>query len=551
MFSRDAWLALSRCAARLAEDPQFKGRMFIPFVPGVYHSSGGYAFIRTVLAAGWPFSEEWYIAERENEAESMENIRKRLVDSAKGWEAALPGSVRRMIVTLMHASLPYCTTNTSPTVDFKVHLDRQFQILADNPVFFGLWGVQPYRSNYFDPETLLWTGRLLRHYGIEGRTDPLSNHPYVLRHILNPDFDEGTKHWTLEPAAAGSMFVDSFAGYGVLEGRYRAAAGQGDHFLVARRSAAAPNTFSQEIGRLTPGRLYSLRFYTGDRRNLLQGISQARVLHAVSVRIEGAAPLPGGERGFQDQFSSIQSIGRFNRNHRFWQNFHWRVFRAEGSTARLVISDWRTPTEPGGPIGRELTFNFIEIQPYMEEAFELTPPPVMRKLVQRTQGAPPKIVMSEDFETLRRDGAPVGWRGGWRNSNHLEAVSVVDKGAFRGKHCLHLKLDGKRTRFLQDAPLTFEPGREYTLSAMVKTKGLAKKSPYGILLANQGWTWSSPALKLPSGDSGWRRRSVTFKMVDQPGKNTRCRVNLYWDGDVGELWIDDIRIVTKDRAVRP
>lgn len=545
MFSRDAWLALSRSAARLAEDPKFEGRMFIPFACGVYQSAGGYAFMKTLLNAGWPFSEEWYIGERNDEAESMENIRKRLVDSAEGWEYVLPGSVRRMIVTLMHASLPYCTANTSPAVDFKVHLDRQFQTLANDPVFFGLWGVQPYRANYFDPETLLWTGRLMRHYGIKGHTDRLSEDPYVLRHILNSDFDGGTEHWTLEPATKGSIFVDSFPGYGTMQGRYRAAPGQGDRFLVTKRSAEAPNVFSQDIKNLTPGRLYSLRLYTGDHQNLVQGISQPGVVHGISIRIEGDDPLPRGEHGFQDHFSSIRSAGRFNRNHRFWQNFHWRVFRAKKTAAKLVISDWRTPTEPGGPTGQELMFNFIELQPYLEEALELTATPVTSKPVEQTNSAPPKIVVSEGFETLRKDGTPAGWRGGWRNSNHLEAVSVASEGAFRGKNCLHFKLDGKRTRLLQDSPILYEPGKKYTLSAMVKTKGLAMTSRFGILLVNEGWTWTSPHMTFPAGDSDWQRYSVRFKMVAAANKNTQCRVNLYWDGDTGELWVDDITIVTE------
>jgi hypothetical protein len=45
-------------------------------------------------------------------------------------------------------------------------------------------------------------------------------------------------------------------------------------------------------------------------------------------------------------------------------NYHWRVFRAEGETAELTVSDWASPDDPGGLPGQELIFNFIEIQPY-------------------------------------------------------------------------------------------------------------------------------------------------------------------------------------------
>jgi hypothetical protein len=47
--------------------------------------------------------------------------------------------------------------------------------------------------------------------------------------------------------------------------------------------------------------------------------------------------------------------------------FHWRVFRAKGTTAKLTISDWAGDSDPGGPIGQELMYNFIEIQPYYSE----------------------------------------------------------------------------------------------------------------------------------------------------------------------------------------
>ena len=46
-------------------------------------------------------------------------------------------------------------------------------------------------------------------------------------------------------------------------------------------------------------------------------------------------------------------------------NYHWHVFRAQKNTATLTVSDWTTEKEPGGPIGQELMFNFIEIQPYL------------------------------------------------------------------------------------------------------------------------------------------------------------------------------------------
>ena len=48
-------------------------------------------------------------------------------------------------------------------------------------------------------------------------------------------------------------------------------------------------------------------------------------------------------------------------------NYWWRVFRAESTTARLIVSDWQSEDEPGGPIGQELVYNFVEVQPYLED----------------------------------------------------------------------------------------------------------------------------------------------------------------------------------------
>jgi len=48
-------------------------------------------------------------------------------------------------------------------------------------------------------------------------------------------------------------------------------------------------------------------------------------------------------------------------------NYHWRVFRAKGKTARLRVSDWQSDTAPGGRVGQELIYNFIEVQPYLGE----------------------------------------------------------------------------------------------------------------------------------------------------------------------------------------
>jgi hypothetical protein len=48
-----------------------------------------------------------------------------------------------------------------------------------------------------------------------------------------------------------------------------------------------------------------------------------------------------------------------------WITYHWTVFRAQGPTARVTVSDWPSAAA-AGPFGQEQTFNFLEIQPYHE-----------------------------------------------------------------------------------------------------------------------------------------------------------------------------------------
>ncbi len=110
--------------------------------------------------------------------------------------------------------------NTCPTANFRIHLDMQMEILANEPVYAGLYGVQFYRSPYADPDTLRCSARLLRHYCIEGRKDRCFHDPYELKHLLNPDFDEGTAHWQLRPAAAGSISTGKMLSYNALQGRW-------------------------------------------------------------------------------------------------------------------------------------------------------------------------------------------------------------------------------------------------------------------------------------------------------------------------------------------
>jgi hypothetical protein len=77
--------------------------------------------------------------------------------------------------------------------------------------------------------------------------------------------------------------------------------------------------------------------------------------HAITVNFDNAELVP--EKCFTHLAATKTDANRF-------LNWHVRVFRAKGTTATLRISDWADDKTPGGPIGQELMYNFIKVQPY-------------------------------------------------------------------------------------------------------------------------------------------------------------------------------------------
>jgi hypothetical protein len=355
-------LATARSVAALAENPAFSGKMWIPFMVRMWDGPTAELLMKTTLGSGWPFSEEVYVGETRTEAENRAQIESCFHRVAAGWEGAYPGSTRHAIFTPMYAYLPYCTSNRFPQADFRVHLDMQMHMLANDPAFFGLGGVQPYRSNYVDEEILNCMGRLLRHYCIEGRSEPMLNDPYELHHLRNPDFDQGLEHWQVVAAEKGSVAAGKFSGYGHIQGRYPRGP-FGDVFARMKRSVKAPNRLSQRLEGLRAGRLYSLKVISADVADLAAGKSR-RQEHAMSVRVTGADI---ADPGFHCPFPGESGRAPFTRQLPFWMTYHWLRFRATGPTAELTISDWREDKAPGGPIGQELAVNFVEVQPVLED----------------------------------------------------------------------------------------------------------------------------------------------------------------------------------------
>ena len=352
----------SEALQRLRAEGALGDRKFYAYVSGdLWAHAHTRDFARLLMAGDDRLVWEVYLLEKATEAEARDYLARQLAQRMLAWQRVQPGVENHMIVALSVLSTPPALLqNCNPGVDFKVWMDLQVQALANEPAFAGIRGLLWWTSGYAEEETVRWEAKLFRHYCIEGHTERLSSDPYVLPHLVNPDFALGRYGWEIQTAEEDSVQVRSLERYGELSGRrWSTRQGElpGDTFLWMRRCERGANTFSQELRELQPGRLYSLKMLVADYRDLVEGGS-GKGPYGVRIEIQGADV--EGSRGFDCPF----------RTRQFRDDYHvgyfWRVFRATAPTARLAVSDW-DGTERTGQIGQELAFNFIEVQPYLEE----------------------------------------------------------------------------------------------------------------------------------------------------------------------------------------
>ena len=368
---------------RIHADPKFSDRKLYVYCPNRFWPIDDYKvmfpFIQTIMDCGYRLGPEWYLPEGRSRPGRIivktEDLQAELGPSweqasRESFERASPGAATNRIIVVSLISEPgWETGDLYPNYDYNVFLDCQLQFLATDPAFFGIRGVQGYLSSYCGEEQIRLFAKLVRHYAIEGRTERMLSDPYVLTHLQNPDFEDGLRGWTVAPAVTTqgqtSIVVKTARGFGVLQAKYHGPKDLGDIALWTKRSAEKANVVSQQVRNLVPGRLYSLRFITGDYQELSRGKSVRRE-HAIAAKIENAEPV--AEKCFQAIISAgwWYGLGPFNRNNPYCMNYHQQVFRAKENTARLVLSDWASEGSAGGPAGEELIWNFIQVQPYFE-----------------------------------------------------------------------------------------------------------------------------------------------------------------------------------------
>ena len=351
---------------RIAQSAELPDKAVHAWCGPMYVPSLGKDFARTVINSGYKLAWEVYLPEMPTTDATRAYLYSDVRREMDRWEKAFPGIAGHMIFTLGMFSAPPLSLDVNPQVDYKVFLDMQFNYLATAPECFGLYGVMNWKSRYSDEETIRWYARLLRHYCIEGNTDMLSKHygyKYQLEHIENADFDNGLSAWTVSEAEPGSIRAEAFDGLGILLSRYHSP-GSGNNCVRTRRCADRPNIVSQEIRNLKPEKLYSIKLIVADYGDISEGKSE-RKRPAMSLGIENVEIIR--EKSFVSDVQGRSRIGPFKgKEDAPWMNHHRLVFRAQGATAKLTLSDWADDENQGGPIGQELMYNFVEIQPYFE-----------------------------------------------------------------------------------------------------------------------------------------------------------------------------------------
>lgn len=351
----DAW---SEALVGLHNSPAFHGKTFYAWCGDIHEQAVSHPFCKLVTGNNDRFSWEKYLPEEDAEAAALTALFQDFDLPLKQWDALQPGVAKNIVMCLGYLSAPPESLNLNPSVNYLKFLDMQMRHLATQPAFFGMAGVMAYSSPYADEEALRYFHALVRHYCIEGNTEPFNTDAYALEHIVNPDFLDGMNGWDVTAGGKDSIALGSMEGYSYLQGRYpRTEAG--DQYLSMTRCAEGPNTVSQTIHNLEPGRLYSVKLVIADMGDLHQ-----EQMLALDVSVEGAEQID--EYSWQTVYASnyAHEVGPYTREHPAYMNYHRFVFKATAPTAVLAISDWLSPDEPGGPEGQQIAVNFVEVQPF-------------------------------------------------------------------------------------------------------------------------------------------------------------------------------------------
>ena len=344
--SAEHYLLWADALSLLYKDPVFSNKKFYAYCGKNFEGpkANSIPFGKKLVKLGGVFAFECYLVEPPTEEEAYSYLLEELSHTYKNMRKNLGNGEQNWIINFGYFTVPSLSLNTNPSTDYRVFMDMKFHLLANDPIFSDLYGIKEWTSSYADEELVRWVNQLYRHYCIEGKRTRLTDDPYVLPHLRNPDFADGFKGWTIESAEEKSIQPKSMTNYGYLQGRW-ASHLQGDQFISFKRSAKQPNTIRQKVKQLDPTRLYSLKLIASD----LQHLNKEQKL-SLSIKLDQVEII--------DDFT-FQFIVPGNK-----VNFYRIVFRPKSETAELTISDWSNSLQLNGPVDQEIIFNFIEIQPF-------------------------------------------------------------------------------------------------------------------------------------------------------------------------------------------
>jgi len=367
---RAAYELYSEAFKRIHADTRFGSKSICVYVGGsgkkLNQEIIGTNVIRSIINCGYYVAPERYLHEMSTEKGSQDALRT-LLDGLADWEDKEPGVKKQMVITFGLFSMPPGGINKQPNVDYHVWMDQQMNLVANDRTLANIAGLNWWTSLLADEETVRFVGKLYRHYAIEGKTNLFTSDPLFLTHIQNADFEQGANRWTLHPAEEGTIAAKSFPRYGRIEGRFmglgRPADPEhiGDTFLWMKRSQKGPNTFSQTIKNLQPGRLYSFKMFVCDYNDLIT--PKPKMLE--ETKTTATVLIDGAHIDATRSFTEVYASGPEPKIP-VCITYHWKIFRAKTSTATLSVSDWQSPSQRTLPFGQEQAFNFIEIQPYHE-----------------------------------------------------------------------------------------------------------------------------------------------------------------------------------------
>jgi hypothetical protein len=135
---------------------------------------------------------------------------------------------------------------------------------------------------------------------------------------------------------------------------------RGQKYLRMTRTRKGPNRLIVQVKNLKPESTYSLKLYTLD---LDAPAVKPDSPHGISVKVHGGELLTGESSSRTDEDKLSRVVRGTRRPEDIYFTHHFYVFRVDGNTAEIELSDW-VDGKPGGTVGQKLYYDFFQVQPY-------------------------------------------------------------------------------------------------------------------------------------------------------------------------------------------